>query len=131
MKPAEPSGDMTIVTDPQHDFIPAGQSGVTSDTGELTRNWKEGIETIDTPKTKAVSGWIGGKTLKLKDASFESSTGKGWKPPVASATALSRRFTIALCSSRHSPYIKVSFLFRELVAPCFAVHPTDEKSRCF
>jgi hypothetical protein len=76
MKPAEPSGDVTVVTDPQHDFIPAGQSWVTSDTGELTRNWKEGIETIDTPRTKAVSGWIGGKTLELKDASFAFSTGK-------------------------------------------------------
>ena len=47
-----------------------------SDTGELLRNWKFGIQVIDTPKTQSVSGWIDGKTLKTKDASFLFNTKK-------------------------------------------------------
>jgi hypothetical protein len=42
----------------------------------LLRNWKFGIQVIDTPKTQAVSGWIGGKTLKTQDASFLFNTNK-------------------------------------------------------
>ena len=70
------TGDTTIVTDPNHDFIPSGQSFVRSDTGEILRNWKFGIQTINTPKTQAVSGWVGGKTLKLGDATIQIDTRK-------------------------------------------------------
>ena len=70
LKATQPAGDTKVLSDPDHDFIPAGQSFVRSDTGELIRNWKYGIQTIDTPKTQAVSGWIEGKTLKTRDASF-------------------------------------------------------------
>jgi hypothetical protein len=76
LKPSQPSGDVTTVTDPDHDYIPEGQSFVRSDTGELTRDWAQGIHTIDTPRTQAVSGWIGGKTLQTRDASFEAITPK-------------------------------------------------------
>jgi Cellulase (glycosyl hydrolase family 5) len=76
LKPSQPSGDATIITDPDHDFIPDGQSFVRSDTGELTRDWERGIQTIDTPKTQAVSGWIGGETLRTHDATFETRTKK-------------------------------------------------------
>jgi hypothetical protein len=76
LKPSEPSGAVTVVTDPDHDHIAAGQVAVRSDTGELSRNWKEGIQTIDTPRTQAVSGWIGGKALELRDASFQFKTRK-------------------------------------------------------
>ena len=72
----EVPGDVTLVTDPNHDFIPPGQSFVRSDTGELLRNWKYGIQTIDTPKTQAVSGWVGGRTLKLGDATIRVDTRK-------------------------------------------------------
>jgi hypothetical protein len=60
----------TVITDPDHDFIPAGQDFVKSDTGELLRNWKYGIQTINSPRTQAVSGSIGGKMLKLGAATF-------------------------------------------------------------
>jgi hypothetical protein len=76
LRPAEPPSDTTVVTDPDHDFIPPGQSFVRSDTGEILRNWKYGIQTINTPKTQAVSGWIGGKTIRLADASFRVETAK-------------------------------------------------------
>ncbi len=36
-----------------------------SDTGEICRNVEKGIGTIDTDRTKAVYGFIGGETLKL------------------------------------------------------------------
>jgi hypothetical protein len=67
---------MTIVTDPNHDFIPPGQSFVRSDTGELLRNWKYGIQTINSPKTQAVNGWVGGKTLQLGDSTIRADTRK-------------------------------------------------------
>ncbi|MGC8643250.1 MAG: glycosyl hydrolase family 5 [Isosphaeraceae bacterium] len=76
LKPSEPAGDVTIVTDPNHDFIPAGATSVRSDTGEIVRSWKEGIQVIDTPRTQALSGWIGGKSIKLKDATFAFNTVK-------------------------------------------------------
>jgi hypothetical protein len=70
LRATQPDRDTKVLTDPDHDFIPAGQAFVRSDTGELIRNWKYGIQVIDTPKTQAVSGWIEGKTLKTHDASF-------------------------------------------------------------
>jgi hypothetical protein len=76
LKPTETPSDATIVTDPDHDYVPAGVSFVRSDTGELLHNWKYGIQTINTPKTQAVSGWIGGKTLELSDVLFRFSTPK-------------------------------------------------------
>jgi hypothetical protein len=76
LAPTAMPGGVTIVADPRRDWIPAGQSFVRSDTGELTRDWKAGILTIDTPKTQAVMGWIGGKALKLGAATFRFSTPK-------------------------------------------------------
>jgi hypothetical protein len=70
LAPTKPSAQVTTITDPDHDFIPTDQTFVRSDTGELLRNWKYGIQLIDTPKTQAVSGWIEGKTLKTKDVTF-------------------------------------------------------------
>ena len=76
LKPTKTSSDTTIVTDPYHDFIPPGQSFLRSDTGELLRNWKYGIQTIDSPKTQAVNGWVGGKTLQLSDSTIQVDTRK-------------------------------------------------------
>jgi hypothetical protein len=76
LKQTETSGALTIVTDPNHDFIPPGQSFVRSDTGELLRNWKYGIQTINSPKTQAVNGWVGGKTLQLSDSTIRVDTRK-------------------------------------------------------
>lgn len=70
LKGSSPSSSVKIVTDPDHDFIPEGQDYVRSDTGEIVRDWKEGIQTIDTPKTQAVSGWIGTKSQQLSSATF-------------------------------------------------------------
>jgi hypothetical protein len=107
IKPTEIPSNVTIVTDPNHDFIPAGQSFVRSDTGELIRNWKHGIQTIDTPKTQAVSGWIGGKTLRLRDATFQIDTRKA----IVALTSLDDQ---PLSSSR---YILITAMARVVASP--------------
>ena len=70
------SGGETVVTDTDRDFIPAGRDSVRSDTGELSRNWVKGYQIIDTDKTQAVHGWIGGETLHLKNTGFAMTTPK-------------------------------------------------------
>jgi hypothetical protein len=47
--------------------IPADSQEVVSDSGELRRNWHEGVFAIDTPRTQAVMGWVGGRTISLTD----------------------------------------------------------------
>ncbi len=70
-----PAG-VTVVTDRNKDFIPAGQDFVRSDTGQLTRNWVRGCQTIDAGATQAAHGWIGGRTLRLADVTFAIETPK-------------------------------------------------------
>jgi hypothetical protein len=65
-----------IVNDPNRDFIPAGQTYVQSDTGELRRDWQQGVQTIDTAMTQAAVGWIGGKAVRLRDVAFDIRTPK-------------------------------------------------------
>jgi len=69
-------GSATAFTDGGHDFIPEGQSFVTSDTGQLKRDWSTGVETIDTPQSQAILGWVGKKSLALHDVSFDIQTPK-------------------------------------------------------
>src|SRR5262249_35594614 len=107
LKPTEAPSDAIIVTDPNRDFIPAGQSFVRSDTGELLRDWKYGIQTIDTPKTQAISGWAGGKTIKLNDATFLIDT----KKAVVTLTSIDYR---PLSTSRN---ILVTALARAIPPP--------------
>ena len=65
-----------VVSDLDKDFIPAGQSFVESDTGEMRRDWQKGIFTINTPKSQVASGWLGGEKIALADCSFEIVTPK-------------------------------------------------------
>jgi hypothetical protein len=64
------------VTDLGRDFIAPGQSQVTSDTGELKRDWALGVETINTPMSQAVLGWVGGRRFELSDVTFDIRTPK-------------------------------------------------------
>ena len=45
---------------------------VTSDTGELYRNWKKGYGWINSPKTKAVYGFIGDEKFDLTDVTVKA-----------------------------------------------------------
>jgi hypothetical protein len=68
-----PSG-ATIIDDPQRSQIPASASEIISDTGELRRNWDHGTFTINTPRTQAAMGSIGGKTIALADVELVIAT---------------------------------------------------------
>ncbi|UCG58975.1 MAG: hypothetical protein JSU70_05595, partial [Phycisphaerales bacterium] len=75
-KQTEVDREIKVITDRNANFITAGQDFVRSDTGELMRNWVKGYQVIDTRRTQAVHGWIGGEKLQLKATSFEIATAK-------------------------------------------------------
>jgi hypothetical protein len=60
-----------VVHELDRDFIPPGQNFVRSDTDELTRYWVDGYQTIDTPRTQAAHGWVGGRAIQLQDVSLD------------------------------------------------------------
>lgn len=57
----------TILEDYKTSVIDEKSKFVRSDTGELYRNWAKGIYTIDTAKSQAAMGWLGGEEIKLSD----------------------------------------------------------------
>ncbi|MGB6100052.1 MAG: hypothetical protein WBG44_04165 [Comamonas sp.] len=61
---APPAGAI-VIKDPSKSLLPEGAQAVTSDTGELTRDWAKGTYTINTARTQAAMGWIGGAELRL------------------------------------------------------------------
>lgn len=62
------------VTDPNFDAIGEGATKVCSDTGELCRDWKQGVFTVDTEKSQVASGWLGGREIALGDVSVALTT---------------------------------------------------------
>lgn len=68
--------DAIAVKDLDEDFIPEGASVVTSDTGEIRRDWEHGIYTIDTPRTQAAIGWTGGGEVDLSALQVRVTTPK-------------------------------------------------------
>ncbi len=68
-----PSG-ARILNDPDQPLIDPAAGEIGSDNGELRRNWELGIFTIDTPRTQAATGWIGGRSLELADVGLDIST---------------------------------------------------------
>jgi hypothetical protein len=74
LKPSQIPDAVKVITDPKQTLIAANAEEVTSDTGELTRNWQQGIFKIDTPRTQAAMGWIGGKKISLRDVEIDITT---------------------------------------------------------
>ncbi|OJU89709.1 MAG: hypothetical protein BGO13_10615 [Burkholderiales bacterium 66-5] len=61
---APPEGTI-VIKDPSKSLLPDGAQAVTSDTGELTHDWVRGTYTINTARTQAALGWIGGSAIDL------------------------------------------------------------------
>ena len=76
LTPSAVSSEDKTTTNANLDQLPPGATSVTSDTGELKRAWQDGVFTIDTPRTQAAEGWIGGRTIDLGDVSFKIDTAK-------------------------------------------------------
>jgi hypothetical protein len=64
-----------MLRDPQATQIAAGASHIVSDSGELERDWNRGTFIIDTPRTQAAMGRIGGTTITLPDVQLAIATG--------------------------------------------------------
>lgn len=69
IEPTSPPREARVVSDLDESFLEAGAS-VTSDTGELTRDWARGVFTVDTPLSQIAVGWLGGEPLGTSDATF-------------------------------------------------------------
>jgi hypothetical protein len=65
-----------IVSDPNRAFLEAGATEIVSDTGELRRDWSRELHTIDTARTQAAQGWVGGETIALHDVEVRVATPK-------------------------------------------------------
>jgi hypothetical protein len=63
-----------LITDPSQILINSDAAYAVSDTGQLRRNWEQGTYTIDTPRSQAAMGWIGGKQIDLADVSIAVAT---------------------------------------------------------
>ena len=74
LKPSSIPKGATVITDYKQAVIAPAATSVTTDTGELYRNWEQGIYTIDTKQSQAVMGWVGDKAIKLADTEFRLDT---------------------------------------------------------
>ncbi|MGF0238609.1 cellulase family glycosylhydrolase [Rhodococcus sp. IEGM1300] len=66
--------DAQVFHDPNQSLLDANATESTTDTGELKRNWKQGTYTIDTPRTQAATGWIGGESISLANVQVQVKT---------------------------------------------------------
>ncbi|MEQ8770547.1 MAG: cellulase family glycosylhydrolase [Phycisphaerales bacterium] len=69
-----PDRSANPVTDPDRHGMPTDAHTISTDNGQITRDWRAGVLTIDTSRSQAACGWIGGKRLELTDAVIESGT---------------------------------------------------------
>ncbi|KIY40454.1 glycosyl hydrolase family 5 [Pseudomonas sp. 10-1B] len=65
LKPAAIPAGAQVLHDPEQSLLAVDATESVTDTGELRRNWQQGIYTIDTPLTQAATGWLGGRSISL------------------------------------------------------------------
>ncbi len=71
LKPGRIPPGARIITNPDQSLLPLDATHAVTDTGELNRDWEKGIYTVDTARTQAAMGWLGGKKLKLSDVEID------------------------------------------------------------
>ncbi|MFB3882323.1 MAG: cellulase family glycosylhydrolase [Armatimonadota bacterium] len=70
-----PVHSMKPVMGPKEYVATEGATFTASDTGELRRDWKAGVGTVDTPRSQAAYGFLGGAGgIKLRDVRLEIET---------------------------------------------------------
>jgi len=74
LTPSSPPKNSIVIEDYEESVIAPNAESATTDTGEIYRNWKEGMYTIDTGKSQAAMGWVGNKRVALADTTFEIET---------------------------------------------------------
>lgn len=65
----------TIISDLRQPVAAPTSGEITSDSGELRRNWAQGFVVVDTPMTQAAMGELGGRELVLGDTMVALRTG--------------------------------------------------------
>ena len=76
LRPSPGMPDALTIRDLNKDLLPPGQTFIETDTGEVRRDWKEGIQTINTSKSQAAIGWLKEKTVELADTTFRIRSSK-------------------------------------------------------
>ncbi|WP_449432906.1 cellulase family glycosylhydrolase [Pseudomonas putida] len=74
LQPSVIAADAQVLRDPGQSLLDADATESVTDTGELKHNWQDGIYTIDTPRTQAATGWLGGRSISLADIQVQVST---------------------------------------------------------
>jgi hypothetical protein len=70
---AAPAG-AKLITDARQPLLEPGATAAASDTGELRRDWSQGTFIIDTARSQAAMGNIGGQAVELADVSLRLRT---------------------------------------------------------
>lgn len=65
-----------VVRDLDEVFLAEGVTDIRADTGEIARDWVLGVQTIDTPRSQAAHGWLGGHPIELADVRIDVTTPK-------------------------------------------------------
>ncbi|OYY92901.1 MAG: glycosyl hydrolase family 5 [Hydrogenophilales bacterium 28-61-23] len=68
-----PSG-ARVISDPNQSLLAERAAGAISDSGELRRNWDKGVFSIDTPRSQAAMGWVGGERIVLPNVEINVTT---------------------------------------------------------
>ena len=63
-----------VLRDPAKALLNVNATEATSDTGEIVHNWAKGTYTINTTRTQAAMGWLGGKVIALQDVTIKTVT---------------------------------------------------------
>ncbi|WP_194788857.1 cellulase family glycosylhydrolase [Pseudomonas sp. UFMG81] len=74
LKPGVIAAGAQVLNDPDQSVLPSDASSATTDTGELKRDWRQGLYTIDTPLTQAATGWLGNQSIDLTDIQIRLQT---------------------------------------------------------